>query len=43
MPNMCIMPKVMASVIGIEMAIKIAERHSQNPTSETITTSTMAS
>ena len=42
-PNTCANANVIASVIGIEMAISTAERHSQNPISETITTSTIAS
>ncbi len=43
MPSRCIIPKVMASVRGIEMAIRTAERHSQKPTSATRTTSPIAS
>ena len=43
MPSMCIMPKVIASVIGMEIAISTAERHSQNPISETTTTRMIAS
>ena len=37
------MPNVMASVMGIEIAISTAERHSQKPISETMTTRPMAS
>ena len=36
-------PKVMASVSGIEAAISMAARQSQKPTSATITTSAIAS
>ena len=38
-PMICINPNVIASVIGIDNAISRAERHSQNPTKETRTTS----
>ena len=37
------MPKVMASVMGMEIAINTAERHSQKPINETSTTRMMAS
>ena len=43
MPSRYIMPKVIAKVMGMEIAMSTAERHSQNPISETITTRTMAS
>jgi hypothetical protein len=43
MPNACIIPKVISSVIGIESAISAAERHSQKPISETMTTRITAS
>ena len=42
-PSTCIIPNVIASVIGIDSAISSAERHSQKPISETSTTSTTAS
>jgi hypothetical protein len=37
------LPKVIASVIGMESAINNADRHSQNPINDTITTRMMAS
>ena len=43
MPRRYIMPNVIASVMGMEIAMSRAERHSQNPMRETITTRTMAS
>src|SRR5258705_5543939 len=36
-------PNVIASVTGMDMAISKAERHSQKPTHDTSTTSTIAS
>ena len=43
MPSMCIMPKVMARVRGMERAMSRAERHSQKPMRETRTTRITAS
>ena len=43
MPMTYSVPKVMASVMGMEMAISTAERHSQKPISETMTTRPIAS
>jgi hypothetical protein len=40
---MCDIPKVMKSVIGIANPISSAERQSQKPMSETITTRMIAS
>src|SRR5688500_3354900 len=42
-PKTYIMPKVSASVIGIESAIRIAERQLQNPSQDTTTTRRIAS
>ena len=42
-PSNCMKPNVMARVTGIEIAISSAERHSQNPISETKITSAIAS
>jgi hypothetical protein len=42
-PSKYIMPKVMAKVMGMEIAIRTADRHSQKPISETSTTRMMAS
>ena len=43
MPSKRIIPKDMRSVNGIDSAISSAERHSQNPINETMTTSAIAS
>ena len=42
-PHNCINPKVIASVIGIDTAMSSADRHSQKPMSETMTTRMIAS
>ena len=42
-PSTCIIPNVIASVIGIDSAISSADRHSQKPISDTSTTSATAS
>jgi hypothetical protein len=42
-PSISIMPNVIASVMGIDSAISSADRHSQNPISDTRTTSATAS
>jgi hypothetical protein len=42
-PSRYIIPKVIASVIGIDNAISTAERHSQKPMSDTSTTRITAS
>ena len=42
-PTAYIIPNVISRVIGMDTAISNAERHSQNPTRETMTTSKIAS
>ncbi len=43
MPSRYNTPKVIASVMGMEIAISTADRHSQKPSHDTNTTRTMAS
>ena len=43
MPSMCIMPKVMARVMGMDSAMSSAERHSLKPMAATSTTRATAS
>ena len=43
MPSRYIAPKVIARVMGMEIAISSADRHSQKPSHDTSTTRTMAS
>ncbi len=43
MPSVSIIPKVIASVSGMDIAIRSAGRHSQKPTRATSTTRTIAS
>ena len=42
-PTACAIPKVMASVMGMESAMRKAERHSQKPISAISTTRPIAS